>query len=79
MVSLKRQTNGNRVECSLPGGKKRRKWGDVRKGYNLPVIREISSENLIFSISIVNNTILYLRKLLRVEFKCCHNINTYKL
>lgn len=79
MVSLKSQTNGNRVECFLPGGKKRGKWGDVRKGYNLPVIREISSENLIFSISVVSKTIFYPQKLLRVEFKCCHNINTYKL
>lgn len=48
------------------------------KGYELPVVREISSEDLIHGVIItVNNTVLYTSELLR-DLKCSHHTHTQK-
>lgn len=48
------------------------KWEILVKGYRL--LRWINSGDLMYSmVSVVNNTVLYTWKLLRVDLKCSHN------
>lgn len=60
-LSLLKQTyKTGRGDCFL-------KWDEMFKEYKLPVIRGISSENLIYNtMTVVNNIVLSIRKLLRV-------------
>lgn len=74
MPSRSRQTQRNREPI---GGCQRHGLGmmvtwrvgemmEVVKRYNLPVIRQISSEDIMYSmVTIVKDTVLYIRKLLR--------------